>query len=80
MEYKRTFEPYFKQRKKTGRRIYFYNSPQELLDRLELLDGSLTAGNNGALTEYTQIAHQLRNIGVISNKQLNKLLRKYIDI
>lgn len=75
MEYKRTFEPHFKQRKKTGRGMYFNNSPQELLDRLELLDRSLTAANNGALPEYTQIAHQLRNIGVISNKQLNKLLR-----
>ena len=29
--------------------IYFYNSPQELLKkkRLELLGGSLAAGNNG---------------------------------
>ena len=80
MEYKRDFEPYFKQRRKTGRGIYFYNSPHELLHRLELLDGSLKAGNNGALTEYTQIAHHLRDIGTISNKQLNTLLKKYIDI
>lgn len=79
-EYKRAFEPYFKQRRKTGRGIYFYNSPHELLHRLELLDGSLKAGNNGALTEYTQIAHHLRDIGTISNKQLNTLLKKYIDI
>ena len=40
----------------------------------------LKAGNNGALTEYTQIAHHLRDIGTISNKQLNTLLKKYIDI
>ena len=79
-EYKRAFEPYFKQRRKTGRGIYFYNSPHELLHRLELLDGSLKAGNNGALTEYTQIGHHLRDIGTISNKQLNTLLKKYIDI
>ena len=80
MEYKRAFEPYFKQRRKTGRGIYFYDSRHELLHRLELLDGSLKAGNNGALTEYTQIAHHLRDIGTISNKQLNILLRNYIDI
>ena len=80
MEYRRTFEPYFKQRKETGRGIYFYNSLQQLLDRRESLDGSLIAGNNGALTEYTQIAHHLRDIGTISNKQLNKLLTKYISI
>ena len=43
--------------------IYFYNSPQELLNRLELLGGSLAAGNNGALSEYIQIAHRLRDIG-----------------
>ena len=80
MEYKRAFEPYFKQRRKTGRGIIHYNSPHELLHRLEVLDGSLTAGNNGALAEYTQIAHHLRDIGTISNKQPNPLLRKYIDL
>ena len=79
MEYKRNFEHYFKQRRKTGRGIYFYNSPHELLHQLELLDGSLRAGHNGALPEYTQIAHHLRDIGTISNTQLNSLLRKVIN-
>ena len=65
-----------------GRGIYFYNSPQELLKRLELLGGSLAAGNNGALSEYIQIAHRLRvrDLGVVTNNQLDALLRKYIDI
>ena len=63
-----------------GQGIYFYNSPQELLKRLELLGGSLVAGNNGLLSEYIQIAHQLRNLGVITNNQLNKLLKNYISI
>lgn len=80
MDYKDAFYPYLKQKRKIGRGIYFYNTPQELLKRLELLARSLTAGNNGALPEYTQIAHRLRDIGTISNKQLNKLLRRYIDI
>lgn len=33
-----------------------------------------------ALSEYIQIAHQLRNIGVINNNQLNELLKNYIII
>ena len=60
--------------------IYFYNSPQVLLKRLDLLGGSLAAGNNGVLSEYIQIAHQLRDLGVVTNNQLNALLRKYINI
>ena len=56
----------------------FYFCPQELLKRLELLNGSLAAGNKGVLTEYIQIAHRLRDLGVVTNNQLNTLLRKYI--
>ena len=53
-------------------------SPQELLHRFELLNGSLAAGNNGVLPEFIQIAHRLRDLGIIKNKQLNALLRKVI--
>ena len=60
---------------KVGKGIYY--SPQELLKRLELLGGSLAAGNNGVLPEYIQIAHRLRDLGVINNNKLNKML-KYI--
>ena len=56
----------------------FYNNPQELLKRFELLNGSLAAGNNGVLPEYIQIAHRLRDLGVVTNNQLNSLLRKVI--
>ena len=55
-----------------------YSSTQELLKRFELLNGSLVAGNNGVLPEYIQIAHRLRDHGIITNNQLNKLLRKTI--
>ena len=58
-----------------GQGIYFFNSPQDLLKRLELLGGSLAAGNNGVLSEYLQIAHQLRDLGVVNNNQLNKLFK-----
>ena len=64
-------------RNQTGSGI-FYNNPQELLHRFELLNGSLVAGNNGVLPEYIQIAHRLRDLGIITNNQLNTLLRKVI--
>ena len=56
----------------------FYFSPQELLHRFELLKGSLIAGNNGVLPELIQIVHRLRDLGILSNKQLNTFLRKVI--
>ena len=65
----------YKQKSGSG---MFYNNPKELLHRFELLTGSLAAGNNGVLPEYIQIAHRLRDLGIISNKQLNKLLKKII--
>ena len=61
-----------------GRGINFYSSPQELLHRLELLNGSLAAGNNDVLPEFIQIAHRLRDLGIINNNQLNTLLKKII--
>ena len=63
----------YKQKSGSG---MFYNNPQELLKRFELLGGSLAAGNNGVLPEYIQIAHRLRDLGFIKNNQLNSLLRK----
>ena len=57
----------------------FYSSPQELLHRFELLNGSLDAKNNGVLSEFIQIAHRLRDLGIITNKQLNTLLRKKLS-
>ena len=61
---------------KVGQGLFF--SPQELLHRFELLNGSLVAGNNGVLPEYIQIAHRLRDLGILTNKQLNTLLKKVI--
>ena len=63
-----------------GIRSSLYLSPQELLKRLKLLSGSLAAGNNGIIPEYIQIAHRLGDLGVFTNKQLNTLLRNYVDI
>ena len=66
----------FKKLKKTGSGLF--SNPQELLHRLELLNGSLAAGNNGVLPELIQIVHRLRDLGILSNKQLNTFLKKVI--
>ena len=62
----------------SGSGIFYFGNPQELLKRFELLGGSLVAGNNGVLPEYIQIAHRLRDLRIITNNQLNTLLRKII--
>ena len=62
--------------KQTGSGLF--SSPQELIRRFELLKGSLIAGNNGVLPELIQIVHRLRDLGILSNNQLNTFLRKVI--
>ena len=65
---------------KTGCGIFYFNNPHQLLDRLELLGGSIRAGNYGVIPEFSQIAHLLNQIKVITKKQLNDLLKKrYIN-
>lgn len=65
-------------RAQKGQGIKYFNSPAQLFDRLELLAGSISAGNNGVANEFTEIAHVLRNMGILSQTALNKLLRKFI--
>ena len=62
----------------TGTGIIHFNNPQQLVDRLELLAGSIFAGNNGVKQEFSQIAHVLHQLKVITKKTLNDLLKKYI--
>ena len=65
-------------KEKTGRGILHFKNPLQLLDRLELLSGSILAGNDCVLQEFFQIAHLLNQMKVITKKQLNDLLKKYI--
>ena len=65
-------------RKKEGKGIIHFNNPQQLVKRLELLAGSIIAGNNGVKQEFSQIAHLLHQLKVITKKTLNDLLKKYI--
>ena len=64
---------YYKE--KSGSGMIYFNNPHQLLDRLELLGGSILAGNNGVINESSQIAHLLNQMKVISKKQLNDLLK-----
>ena len=45
--------------KKLGSGVVYYNNPEDLLSRLELLGGSILAGNDGVKNEFTQIVHVL---------------------
>ena len=63
-----------------GEGMFYFNNPHQLLDGLELLGGSILAGNNGVIPEFSQIAHLLNQMKVISKKQLNDLLKSYITI
>ena len=65
-------------KKITGTGIIHFNNPQQLVNRLELLAGSIFAGNNGVKQEFSQIAHLLHQLKVITKKTLNDLLKKYI--
>ena len=65
-------------KEKTGTGILHFSNPLQLLDRLELLGGSILAANNGVIQEFSQIAHLLNQMKVITKKQLNDLLKKYI--
>ena len=64
---------------KSGSGIFYFNNPHQLLDRLELLGGSILAGNNGVIPEFSQIAHLLNQMKVITKKQLNYLLKNFIS-
>ena len=65
-------------KEKTGTGILHFSNPLQRFDRLELLGGSIQAGNNGVIQEFSQIAHLLNQMKVITKKQLNDLLKKYI--
>ena len=65
---------------KLGSGVVYYNNPQDLLSRLELLRGSMSAGNDSSdvREEFTNIVHLLNKLNVINNKQMNDLLKEYL--
>ena len=65
---------------KLGSGVVYYNNPQDLLSRLELLGGSMSAGNDSSdvREEFTNKVHLLNKLNVINNKQMNDLLKEYL--
>ena len=63
---------------KIGSGVVYYNDVNDLLDRLELLTGSIFAGNDGTKSELSEIVHKLHQLGKIDNDNLNDLLKVYV--
>ena len=65
---------------KLGSGVVYYNNPRDLLSRLELLGGSMSAGNNSSNVreEFVNIVHMLNKLNVINNKQMNDIMKKYL--
>ena len=63
-----------------GHLFSFYDEPEELLSRLELLGGSLSVGNNSETVreEFANIVHMLNKLNMIDNKQMNNLMKEYL--
>lgn len=56
-----------------------FTSPDEILQRFELLGGSLAAGNNSTAVkkEFSKIAHKLRDLNILNNSQLLGIAKKF---
>ena len=65
---------------KLGAGVVYYNNPEDLLSRLELLGGSMSAGNdsNDVREEFVKIVHTLNKLNTIDNKQMNDLMKEYL--
>ena len=65
---------------KIGSGVVYYSNPNDLLSRLELLGGSMSAGNNSSdvREEFVKIVHKLNELNVLDNKQMNDLMKEYL--
>ena len=63
---------------KIGSGVVYYNDTNDLIDRMELLGGSILAGNDGAKSEFSEIVHKLHQLGKIDKGKLNDLLKLYV--
>ena len=55
-------------KEKTGSGIIHFNNPHQVIDRLDILAGSIFAGNNGVKQEFSQIAHLLHQLKIVTKK------------
>ena len=63
---------------KLGSGVVYYNNVNDLINRMELLGGSILAGNDGAKSEMSEIVHKLYELGKINANQLNDILKSYV--
>ena len=75
IEYKDTLKDVMKAKKKTYITGKGIGNSNQLIDRLKLLGGSIMAGNNGVVPEFTQIARYLNLINVLPTEELNKIMK-----
>ena len=52
-----------------------FKNTNQLIDRVKLLGGSIMAGNNGVIPEFTQISNYLNTVGVLPTNELNKMMK-----
>ena len=67
---------------KQGGNVIFFNDPKKLLNKLELIIGSLNAGNTSIQMRNTgvNILDTLLKMATINRSQYNKLYKKYFNI
>ena len=63
-----------------GSGAIYYKDPNELVDRLKILIGSMAAGNNSPVlkNDISQINDELLKIGAIDKQMHEKLFNKYL--
>ena len=64
-----------------GSSVTYYNDPNQLADRMKILVGSITAGNNSPLNinDLSQINDELLRIGAIDQSMHEKFFKKYLS-
>ena len=69
-----------KKYQKIGSGVKFFSDSNDLLTRMELLVGEMSAGNDSTdvRDEFIEIVHVIHKLGLINVGQLNSLLKKYV--